>query len=115
MNADIKEGSTTFKKGSAFYIPAEQAQYRMVSTFFEPVKTFYDSVFYDASAWTVALAFDMPYQSTNKAVSLGTALSIKNLQPSKSIIPDANYAYLMEWNDYNACLLYTSPSPRDRG
>ncbi len=102
LNGDVSAGKSSFKKGNAFYVPAEQSQYRMVSTFFEPVKTFYDSVFYDASAWTVALAFDMPYQATSKTVSLGEALTTTDLQPIKPTVPAASYAYLMEWNDYNA-------------
>jgi len=76
----------------------------MVSTFFEPVKSFHDSVFYDASAWTVALAFDMPYQryTANKILSIGNELTAKSLAPIPTTLPNATYAYVMEWNDYNA-------------
>ena len=100
----VNENVGDFQKGTAWYVPAEQAQYRMVSTFFEPVKSFYDSVFYDASAWTVALAFDMPYQryTSNKGLSIGNELTAKSLLPIPTILPTATYAYLMEWNDYNS-------------
>jgi len=100
----INENVGNFQKGNAWYVPAEQAQYRMVSTFFEPVKTFYDSVFYDASACTVALAFDMPYQryTSGKTLSTGNELTTNSLLPIRTTLPSASYAYLMEWNDYNA-------------
>ena len=99
----IQDNVGEFKKGSAWYVPAEQTQFRMVSTFFEPVKSFYDSVFYDASAWTVALAFDMPYQQTSsRSISLGNELTANSLVPIRTSLPAATYAYLMEWNDYNA-------------
>ena len=100
----VNENVGDFQKGNAWYVPAEQAQYRMVSTFFEPVKSFYDSVFYDASAWTVALAFDMPYQryTSNKSLSIGNELTTQSLVPIPSTLPTAAYAYLMEWNDYNS-------------
>ncbi|MFK7980057.1 MAG: M14 family metallopeptidase, partial [Saprospiraceae bacterium] len=100
----VNENVGDFQKGTAWYVPAEQSQYRMVSTFFEPVKSFYDSVFYDASAWTVALAFDMPYQryTSGKNLSMGNALTAKSLLPIPTTLQTAEYAYLMEWNDYNA-------------
>ena len=100
----VQQSVGDFKNGEAYYIPAEQAQYRMVSTFFEPVKSFYDSVFYDASAWTVALAFDMPYErySAGKALSLGQSLTVDDLKPTTTTVPKASYAYLMEWNDYHS-------------
>lgn len=100
----VQQEIADFKNEQAYYVPAEQAQYRMISTFFEPVKSFYDSVFYDASAWTVALAFDMPYQryTSGKALPLGQSLTIDDLQPAGIKVPSASYAYLMEWNDYHA-------------
>jgi len=100
----VEQDVASFKNGQAYYVPAEQAQYRMVSTFFEPVKSFHDSVFYDASAWTVALAFDMPYEryTAGKALSLGQSLTAADLKPIATTVPKASYAYLMEWNEYHA-------------
>ncbi|MCR9084457.1 MAG: M14 family zinc carboxypeptidase, partial [Cyclobacteriaceae bacterium] len=53
-NADLRVGNNTFKKGKSWVVPTAQPQYRMVRTMFEYVKEFADSVFYDASAWTMA-------------------------------------------------------------
>jgi len=48
-----------FEAGSAFVIPTAQPQYRLLTALFEKRTTFQDSVFYDISAWSLPLAFDM--------------------------------------------------------
>ncbi len=50
-----------FKKGFAYLIRCQQAQYRMIRTLMEKVTTFADSTFYDISAWTLPLAMGIPY------------------------------------------------------
>jgi hypothetical protein len=103
IQKDFSNGKETFQSGKAWFVPAEQAQYRMVHTFFEPVKSFYDSVFYDASAWTMALAFDMPYQKLKTSLpDLGKPLSKADLVFKPQRIQQAPYAYLMEWSDYQS-------------
>ena len=65
---------------------------------FQKRTTFQDSLFYDVSAWTFPLAFNLDYEeneSSNNTV-------IKVFKIRKCLIPiKFNYAYLMEWNDYN--------------
>ena len=51
----------SFKKGSAFYVPCDQVQYRLIRGIFERTKTFQDSIFYDISAWTLPDAFGLQW------------------------------------------------------
>ena len=80
LESDMNIGQSNFKAGTSFAVPAGQVQYKMVQTFFEPVTSFYDSVFYDASAWTVALAFGMPYEKYTQTLSVEKEVQISELK-----------------------------------
>ncbi|HAS57473.1 MAG TPA: zinc carboxypeptidase, partial [Algoriphagus sp.] len=62
-SSDLTVGGQSFKKGKSWVVPTAQPQYRMVRTMFEYVKEFADSVFYDASAWTMAASYGVPFAS----------------------------------------------------
>lgn len=102
LNEDLSLNGKRFEQGKAFVVPAAQAQYLMVQTMFEPVTTFYDSVFYDASSWTMALAFGMPYEKSSRELAVGAALQPEDLAPAEKTIAHAGYAYLFHWTDYLA-------------
>lgn len=102
LTEDMEVNGHTYEKGKAFMVPSNQAQYLMVQTFFEPVTEFYDSVFYDASSWTVALTFGMPYEALAQELERDEALSMDDLAFAEKSIPMADYAYLVEWSDYLA-------------
>jgi hypothetical protein len=90
----------------AILIPTSQPQYRMVQTFFETYEKYRDSVFYDASAWSVANFYNLQYTPVRKSAT-GTEIT-----SSEGLFPVApaersDYAYAIDWNDYNApALLY---------
>ncbi len=77
----------------------EQKNPRLIKAMFEKRTTFADSLFYDISAWTFPLAFNVDYA---EVTSLGNAgPEITDLEPlSGSISGQSNYAYLFEWNEY---------------
>ncbi|MCR9016678.1 M14 family zinc carboxypeptidase [Aquiflexum gelatinilyticum] len=97
---DITSEGKSFKKGKSWIVPTSQPQYRMVRSMFEKVTTFADSVFYDASSWTMALAYGMPY-ATQTVVS---GKKIEKLPSQTLTFPaDGKYvAYLVDWSDYFA-------------
>ncbi|REG88619.1 M14 metallopeptidase family protein [Algoriphagus antarcticus] len=99
-NADISSEGYSFKKGQSWIVPTAQPQYRMVRTMFEDVKEFADSVFYDASAWTMARAYGMPF-APNSSIKSGDQL--KEAPVSSYDFPAGKaYAYLIDWADYYA-------------
>lgn len=83
-----------------FTVPTDQPQYRMVQTFFETYNTYRDSVFYDASAWSVANFYNIAYRPQRSFRSGEALSSVEGL-----FLPDAvkksNYAYIINGNDYN--------------
>lgn len=66
MTADQNVEGLNFKKGSAFYVPCDQVQYRLIRGIFERTRTFQDSIFYDISAWTLPDAFGLQWTPVTK-------------------------------------------------
>ena len=84
-----------------FVVPVNQQQSRMVKNFFETHSKYVDSVFYDASAWSVSNIYNMKSKELKSFFGESEIKStegfVKNLKPKKS-----NYAYVMDWDDYNS-------------
>ncbi|MBN7810534.1 zinc carboxypeptidase [Algoriphagus sp. H41] len=99
-STDLSAGGQSFKKGKSWVVPTNQTQYRMVRTMFEYVKDFADSVFYDASAWTMAAAYGMPFSA---AAGAKAGTEVTELSSQSFSFPEGKaYAYLIDWSDYYA-------------
>lgn len=102
LNSDLTAGKTRFEKGKAFVVPTDQTQYRIVRSLFEKVTQFHDSVFYDASTWTMALAYNMPHETLTMPPSKGTRVTNSDISFDPAPVPKASFAYLIDWNEYSA-------------
>jgi len=98
---DLTENGNTYKKDKSFIVPTDQNQYKMVQSVFETFNTYRDSVFYDASAWSVANFFNIPYHASKKKFSLNKEASLDDFS-SVTNTTKADYAYLIPWTDYYA-------------
>ncbi|MFP2995965.1 M14 family metallopeptidase [Spongiivirga sp. MCCC 1A20706] len=85
-----------------YIVPTDQDQYRMVQTMFETYSQYRDSVYYDASAWSVANFYNMKYRSSTRVPSLGNQVTSTNGLFNIKPIEKAKYMYLIDGNDYNA-------------
>jgi hypothetical protein len=96
-----------YKKGDTYTVPLKQPQHRMVQTMFETYNKYSDSVFYDASAWSLANFYNMKYKGV-KSVKLGTEVTTTKGIVQNKKITKASYAYIVNWDDYNtpAALYY---------
>jgi hypothetical protein len=94
-----------YAPGTSYIIPMKQKQYRLIKAIFEKSTSFTDSLFYDVSAWTFPLAFDLDYTVLDDR-SFNTGLlgsKIEKVLPAQGVVRDkSNYAYLMKWDDYHA-------------
>ncbi|NNE30364.1 MAG: zinc carboxypeptidase, partial [Saprospiraceae bacterium] len=102
LSKDVELGGKKFKAGSAYVVPTEQVQYRMVQTMFETYSEFQDSVFYDASAWSMANFYNMPYASSTGSISRGDRVTSSTNMTNISSVKRSEYGYLASWNNYNA-------------
>ena len=90
-----------YKKGKNFVVPLKQPQHRMVQTMFETYNKYRDSVFYDASAWSISNFYNMKAKGL-KSSSLGTEILNTENMISNPSVTKTNYAYVLDWDDYNA-------------
>ncbi len=98
LKSNFSKNGKNYKKGYSYVIPKDQKQHRLINAMFQKRTTFQDSLFYDVSAWTFPLAFNLDYEENEGVNRQGE----KALEKKSIYIPkNSNYAYLMEWNDYN--------------
>jgi hypothetical protein len=99
LNKDVTLGGKSFVKGKSYVVPMNQKNPRLIRAMFEKRTSFTDSLFYDISAWTFPLAFDLDYEELDGLNSAGA--EIKGLEPLRGgVDAQSNYAYLFEWNEY---------------
>ena len=107
LNDDITVNGADFKKENSFIVPADQPQYRLIKAMFETRNTFTDSLFYDISAWTYPMAFNLDYMALNSQIlNLASVNEITKssiaLAPGEVLGDVGAYQYAMEWTDYYA-------------
>ena len=91
-----------YKKGDKYVVPVNQVQSRMVKNFFETNDKYLDSVFYDASAWSVSNFYNMKHKPL-RSFDINKVTMIDEEQLSlNSKISKSSYAYILDWDDYNA-------------
>lgn len=84
----------------SYVVPTKQPQYRMVQTMFETYDKYRDSVYYDASAWSVANFYNMKYKAVSN-VALGEKVENATNIVSVPSFEKSEYAYILDWDDYN--------------
>lgn len=97
----LKHEIKVYRDGEKFVAPLKQPQRRMVQTMFETYSKYRDSVFYDASAWSVANFYNMDYTGVKRVERGEQITNVETLFPLGPV-SRSDYAYLMEWSDYNA-------------
>jgi hypothetical protein len=91
----------SFEKGKSFVVPTDQVNYVMVRSAFEKAITYSDSLFYDASAWSLVHAFNLPHAEVRGALTKGN--QVKADLTKKSTVPEkSNYAYAIDFQDHQA-------------
>lgn len=101
LQSEMAVDGKTFKPGSAFVIPTAQKQFKIIKTVFEKTFNYKDSLFYDVTAWTMPLAFGLPYAEVKSVISLNSP-KLNTVESLKSNLYGASkaYAYAIKWNEY---------------
>lgn len=104
---DLELNGTLYRAGQAYVIPTEQPQYRLLTSMFEQRTAFEDSLFYDISAWTLPLAFNLPFEELSAELFQESSLlgdKVEQLaRPRGEMVGGrSSYSYLFEWDDYYA-------------
>ena len=90
-----------YKSKDRYVVPVNQAQSRMVKNIFETFDKYVDSVFYDASAWSVSNIYNMKSKKL-KNFNLGAEVTSTENLVNNSSVKKSNYAYILDWDDYNS-------------
>lgn len=99
LNSDTEIEGKKFRQGFSYVVPMNQKNPRLIRAMFEKRTTFTDSIFYDISAWTFPLAFNLDYAQTNRLPEAGATEA--QLEPIQGGVDQkSNYAYLFEWHEY---------------
>ncbi len=106
LKRNVKVGERIYEAGHAWVVPTEQPQYRLARGIFETRTEFKDTTFYDVSAWTLPLAYGLPYSE------LGRQFNKRILGKRLETLPEATepvtldgepaFAYLFDWGGYHA-------------
>ena len=103
---NIDADGKTFEAGSAYIVPTDQKQFKLLTAIFERRTTFTDSLFYDVSAWTLPYAFNLPFAELSSRQfnndQLGSAYQIGKELTGDIIGGKTSYAYAFEWDEYYA-------------
>lgn len=99
LASDATIAGKKYTKGTSYVVPLNQKNPRLINAMFEKRTTFTDSIFYDVSAWTLPLAFNVDYAPITSLTNAGNQIT-NFKEVSGSISPQSNYAYLFEWHEY---------------
>tara|TARA_B100000424_G_scaffold80301_1_gene60116 strand:+ start:4689 stop:7154 length:2466 start_codon:yes stop_codon:yes gene_type:complete len=80
-----------------YYVPINQKKSKLIKAMFDTQTKFEDSLFYDVSAWTFPLAFNLNYDFLKESLE-GNKIFEK---PEGKVSGFSNYGYLIKPHDYN--------------
>ena len=104
LKGSFKSDGNEYKNGDSFIVPANQNQFRLIKAIFEKTLNYKDSLFYDITAWTMPLAFGLPYSELNASQFstglLGDKVTVELKTQGTVKGGKSEYGYLMKWAEY---------------
>lgn len=99
IKSNFKIENQEFIKENSYIIPTNQKKHKLINAMFEKRTSFTDSLFYDISAWTFPLAFNLNYAELKSEENIGELVTDLKLETG-GVTSKSSYAYLMEWHEY---------------
>lgn len=99
LKKDTQIEGEKYTENASYVVPLNQKKNKLIHAMFDTQTKFQDSLFYDISAWTFPLAFNLNYSFEKSETLAGE--EIKELsQGEPADIKKSSYAYLLESNGY---------------
>ena len=98
LDETFRSGEETFEPGHAWVIPARQRQSGLLEALMEQRTKFQDQTFYDVSAWTLPLAYNLPFTTLNRTPATQEAHPVSSAIPLDHDAP----AWAIPWNQLDA-------------
>jgi hypothetical protein len=104
LKNDLTVGGNNYNPQSAYIVPLNQPQYKVIKTIFSKTLNYRDSLFYDITAWTMPLAFGLASDELNASqlAQAGQGGVVNPVKPVGSDFVKSSYGYLMNWNELEA-------------
>jgi hypothetical protein len=100
LKNDITVNNKKFNKDLSYIIPVEQQNTKLINAIFDRQTTFKDSLFYDISAWSFDLAFNVNFEGVNLLTAAGA--KYEPVLKVGTINAKSNIGYLIEWTDHKS-------------
>lgn len=98
LDEDVNVNGQRFRAGQAWVLPLQQRQYALLQGMMERRTEFVDETFYDVSAWTLPLAYNLPHAQLKRLPATRDAAS----NSTASALPAEGIAWLVPWNQLKA-------------
>ena len=107
ISEDVVLNGKKYTKDNSFIIPMNQPKRTLINAMFYTQTEFKDSLFYDVSAWTFPLAFNVNYSYTDNLSKSSVSKLFgeevtETKKPLGNVDSKSNYAYLFEPHEYYA-------------
>lgn len=102
LNGDATVAGKSFEKGSAYVVPADQPNFRIVHSIFEETAPLNDSLYYDNTSWSIIHAYGLQYAKQNAPGPRGAEVTSLPVLQGGVKGGRASLAYLLSWSEYNA-------------
>ena len=101
LSETVRTDGYEFQPGGAWMVPARQDRFGLVQGMLEMRTEFADNTFYDVSAWTLPLAYNLPFATLRRMPETGEAVAA-----STGTAPlEAAVAWAVPWNQLAAAPL----------
>ena len=100
LKEDLIINKKKFSKNLSYIIPTDQKNTKLINAIFDRQLKFKDSLFYDISAWSFDLAFNLNFEKIENLTKVGA-----NYEPNLKvgfISKKSDIGYLLEWTDYKS-------------
>ena len=100
LKEDVIINKKKFTKNLSYIIPVAQQNTKLINAIFDRQLQFKDSLFYDISAWSFDLAFNLNFEGISTLDNAGVAYEPKI---NKGFVSKkSDIGYLLEWTDHKA-------------
>jgi len=102
LDKNLTIDNKNFKANNSYVVPTKQKQHYLVQSLFETYKKYRDSVFYDASSWSLVNFYNMKHSTLTKVPSYTKEITVDNNVVETNEFEKGEYAYVIPWDDYYA-------------
>lgn len=100
LKEDVVINKKKFSKNLSYIIPVAQQNTKLINAIFDRQLQFKDSLFYDISAWSFDLAFNLNFEGVNTLDNAGSDY-VPNLKKG-FVSKKSEIGYLVEWTDHKS-------------